>query len=202
MAIQTGSIISLDDIYNGFINDVFTPIASNCVDVNSIPYDSSSYGTYPMINSSRLGDLRTLTTSVEHILSGIGIRNGVIIAGQIAAYMTLTLQQLTKVGTWWYGRYYDNNGTQELKYQNSGKCLFNDSYIRSLSTLDIATMDPDDKGNRSIISARTITTYYSHLLNLWNSTSKGSTRKTIHTCHTNCHSDCHQNCHDDSGCYK
>lgn len=204
MAISSGQLININDIINGFMNNVYNPIIANCYDNTYIPSDLH----YPMIDSSILGNIEVSKAAITNYLNSIGGSGSTVNAVNIAQFMSLALQVLRKVGTWSYARRYDDNGTYVTKYSSSGKAIFSDEYTSNYigafgdNQLLIGTVPGPGIQSNEMVTASQITNYYTILLQKWNNIIKPRASKTVYTCHTNCHTNCHDNCHSNNSCYK
>lgn len=210
MPIASGNPINVNDIINGFMTNVYDPIVSGCYDNTNIPEEQeySWSPRYQMINPNLLGNLDANKAIIQNYLNNIGVSGGVVNAAALAQFMSLALQVLRKVGTWSYVRKYNDNGTYVTKYSSSGKAIFSDVYTADYigafgdNQLSIGTVPGPGIQSNEIISASRITTYYTILLQKWNSIIRPAASLTNYTCHSDCHNDCHTDCHTDCNCYK
>lgn len=210
MPIASGNPINVNEIINGFMTNVYNPIVSGCYDNTNIPEEQeySWSPRYQMIDASLLGNLDANKAIIQNYLNNIGVSGGAVNAATLAQFMSLALQVLRKVGTWSYVRKYNDNGTYIIKYSSSGKAIFSDAYTAQYisvfgdNQLSIGTVPGPGIQSNEIISASRITTYYTILLQKWNSIIKPAASLTNYTCHSDCHNDCHTDCHTDCNCYK
>lgn len=188
MGYASNNNITSGDICDAFTNQVYNVILNGAVDVNSVPRD----GGYVCIQTERLGNKNTLPRPSIPAKSGNTI-NALQIYENLVSITTI----LTRVGTWSYLRTYGVNNGRRTDCQRSGKALFNESYIRTLSRPNNFTV----LTNR-VISISGLNALFAALLSAYNNTDKH--HNSIHhaLCHSNCHSNCHSDCHNDCNCYK
>ena len=211
MAIKTGDIPSVSDLVNGYITNVYTPIISGAYHSANVPKD----GIYNMIQPERLGNLNLVKDNIDKNLAQIGTSGGPVNASVLAKMMIECTRILTKVGTWSYIRTHKITISEHYGYDSdlgydtlipasekttvecsaSGKALFSDSYIKSLSRNPSANITPT---SANLISAAGLNSFYTDLLSIWKSTSKYANSIVLNLCHTDCHNDCH----DDCNCYE
>jgi len=187
MAITTNDIITIDDIHNGFTELVMNTILENAYDIDNVPMD----GSYYCIQPDRLGSKASLPTPNAG-LKGTGI-SAINLYNNLVALTTV----LTRVGTFSYVRTYQINRTVHTQFTLSGKALFTESYIKTLSAVT-----NDDVVSGKVISSAGINNLFANLLAAWTNTEKHHNEITNNLCHSNCHSNCHSDCHVNSSCYK
>ena len=106
MAFKTGDLISMNDIINGYISNVYNPIIQNAYHYDNQPPKD---GVYNLIEPERLGKLSQLQSSVNKNLNNMGSNGGLINARTMVNMMVECTRLLTKVGTWSYIRGYEEN---------------------------------------------------------------------------------------------
>lgn len=228
MAYKSGELISMNDIINGYMNNVYKPIIQNAYHYDNQPPKDQ---TYFMIQPERLGKLSQLQSSINKNLNNMGTSGGLINASLMVKMMVECTRLLTKVGTWSYVRayrindihYYDsyyegrNDGMEYVGYSSdtdqyvfksaekiittvskSGKALFSDSYIKSLSRNPSGSGTP---ASGNLIPITGLNSFFAELLSIWKSTSKYANSVTVTLCHSDCYSNCHNDCYDND-CYK
>lgn len=219
MAIGSNNVISLDDIINGYITNVYNPIINGAYHSGNIPTES----IYNCIEPERLGNLSNLSSTINKTLNNVGTKGGTITASALANMMIECTRLLTRVGTWSYVRTYRTSNSRYKTYEyddegdescyghfewheksdttstvssKSGKALFSDEYIKTLART------PNYKpASGAVITASTLNSFFADLLSVWNSTSKYRNSVVINSCHSVCYNACYSDCHDDS-CYK